>query len=76
MLDLYVFRNSLKTLYARFDTAIVRVTRFVVVFTALLLMNMHVGFSGRFSGTFISILIAFICMALPYLRPAGFWPGI
>lgn len=75
MLDLYVFRNSLKTLYARFDTAIVRVTRFVVVFTALLLMNMHVGFSGRFSGTFISILIAFICMALPYFASCWILAG-
>ena len=64
--NLLVIREQIKNFYAKFEIYITPALKFVLAFTAMLLVKQNVGYYGRFGSVAIILIIALMCAFLPY----------
>lgn len=67
MLQLYVFRNSLKSFYAKYYSVIDKGIKYIILFTAMMLINLNLGYQTKLSIIHIPIVLAIVGAFLPYM---------
>jgi len=70
MLHLYVFRNSLKSFYAKYYSIIDKGIKYIILFTAMMLINMNLGYQTKLTVIHIPIVLSIIGAFLPYMAGA------
>jgi len=76
MLQLYVFRNSLKGFYAKYHSIIDKGIKYIILFTAMMLINMNLGYQTKLTVIHIPIVLSVIGAFLPYMAGGFFVGGI
>lgn len=66
MMELLVFKERLKTFYAKNSAFIIPAMKFIVALTALLLINKNIGFMPRLTNFFVPIALGLVCACIPY----------
>lgn len=66
MRSLLIIRDSLRSLYSEYDYIIKPVSKFVLAFLMLLLLQGRIGYYERFSSVIVIAACSAICMFLPY----------
>lgn len=66
MLQLYVFRSSLKVFYAKYFLIIDGIIRFVLVLASLMIININLGYQTGMSSPLLALIIASVSAFLPY----------
>ena len=67
MLQLYVFRNILKSFYAKYYSIIDKGIKYIILFTAMMLINMNLGYQTKLAVIHIPIVLSVIGAFLPYM---------
>ncbi len=65
MTDLLEMKQRLKTFYSRNDVYLIPLLKFLLAFTAFLLLNGQIGFMEKAASPVISLLLALLCSFLP-----------
>jgi hypothetical protein len=66
MFDLLVFREKLKTFFGKYDRLIIPAVKFIVVFSALNMINRNIGYMKGLKNPVTAALISLICCLMPY----------
>lgn len=66
MMELLVFKERLKALYARFGTFAAPAVKFLLAFASMLMLNDHLGFMEKLDSPLAALILSVICMVLPY----------
>jgi len=67
MLQLYVFRNSLKGFYAKYHSIIDKGIKYIILFTAMMLISINLGYQNKVSVIQVPIVLSVIGAFLPYM---------
>ena len=67
MLQLYVFRNSLKSFYAKYYSIIDKGIKYIILFTAMMLININLGYESKLVAIHTPIVLSVIGAFLPYM---------
>lgn len=63
---IYMIREYLKTIYAKFDIYIVSVAKFLLTFFTLSNINTELGFFDKFNDSAIVLLASLVCALMPW----------
>ncbi len=66
MIELWVFREKLRSIYAKFDVFLNPLFRFVFGFAAFHLLNSNLGARAALNHILVEVVLALICSVLPY----------
>ncbi len=66
MTGLWVFREKLKSFYARFDAFINPLIRFAFGFVTFHMLNGSLGAMARLNNVLVELVLALVCSVLPY----------
>lgn len=66
MKSLLVFKEHLKSFYAKYDIYVTPCIKFLLSFTAFILLNQNIGFMSKLMNPVIPLVLALICSFLPY----------
>lgn len=66
MMALLVFKERLKTFYARNSVFIISAIKFLVSFMAVYLINKNIGFMPKLTNMFTPFILGIVCACVPY----------
>ncbi len=66
MTQLFVFREKLRSFYAKYDAFITPVIRFALGFLTFHLINGNLGYMARLNNVAVELALALVCCLLPY----------
>lgn len=66
MLSLFVFKEKLRAFYGKYDIFIISAVKFILAFTAMILINKNIGYMAGLKHPLIPVIFALISAILPY----------
>lgn len=66
MMGLLVFKERLKTFYAKNSGLVIPIVKFVIAVTAFFMINKNAGFMPKVTNSFVPVILALVSACLPY----------
>lgn len=66
MMGLLVFREQLKSFYAKYEVYVTPVIKFILALTAFVILNSNIGFMAKLKQPAVVVLLALFCSFMPY----------
>ena len=66
MMGLLVFKERLKTFYAKNNVFVTAAVKFIIALTALILINKNAGFMPKLTNMFVPVVLGLVSACLPY----------
>lgn len=65
MMKILVFKENLKKIYSKYSAYIIPISKFLITFVSMLIINSNIGFMNTLKSPVVAIFIAALCSFMP-----------